>query len=193
MEFEQAVRKRRTVRAFTAEPVDPVVLARLLDLARRHPKAGNTEGTAFLVLDQPDLVARYWDLTTDPAWDRDAAWPRLRHAPVVILPLASEAAYLARYAAADKIALGRDVAEGWGIPYWYVDTAFATMTLLLAATDAGLGAFFHGLFHHEPAVVDGFSVPAGWRPIGAVAIGHPAPDRPSRSVTPRDGDAANSH
>ena len=57
----------------------------------------------------------------------------------------------------------------------------AVQTLLLAAVDAGLGALFYGLFDHEAAALAALGVPDGWRALGAVALGWPAPDEPGRS------------
>ncbi|HET9611069.1 MAG TPA: hypothetical protein VFP06_15780, partial [Acidimicrobiales bacterium] len=54
--------------------------------------------------------------------------------------------------------------------------------LLLAAVDAGLGALLFGLFGHEAAVLAALGVPPGWRALGAVALGWPAPDEPGRSA-----------
>ena len=57
------------------------------------------------------------------------------------------------------------------------------MLLLLAATDAGLGASFFGLFHGESDVLDDLDVPPQWSPLGAVALGWPDDrDRASRSA-----------
>ena len=43
----------------------------------------------------------------------------------------------------------------WVVPYWYVDAAFATMTLLLGATEAGIGAAFLGNFRGEDRAAGG--------------------------------------
>ena len=60
------------------------------------------------------------------------------------------------------------------MPYWLVDSSFAVMLLLLAATDAGLGALFFRL-HHDPALLLGaLGVPEGRQVIGAVALGYEA-------------------
>jgi hypothetical protein len=54
--------------------------------------------------------------------------------------------------------------------------------LLRAAVDAGLGALFFGLFAHAAAVLGALGGPAGYRALGAVALGGPAPAEPGRSA-----------
>jgi len=87
----------------------------------------------------------------------------------------------AYYAEPDKSVLGAKASE-WPVPYWLVDTAFATMLMLLTATDVGLGALFFGLDRGEAELLEALGVPDGYHPIGAVALGWPAPDRPSPSL-----------
>jgi nitroreductase len=183
VELVDAVLARRMVRDFDRRPVDPALVDRLLDLARRAPSAGNSQGCGFLVLEGAD-AAGWWDLTLPPERRDGFAFPGLPAAPVVVVPVAVPGAYVARYAEPDKAATGLGAgADAWPVPYWLVDTAMATMTLLLAATDAGLGALFYGLFGREAAVRDAYGVPADHHPIGAVALGWPADDaRPGRSA-----------
>jgi nitroreductase len=181
MEFAEAVRRRRMVRNFTTEPVDPAILDGILDLARRAPSAGYTQGFAFLVVEGKEPRARFWDATF-PAPEREGfRWPGLFTAPVIVLPCSSKAAYLDRYAEPDKGWTDRDESR-WPVPYWDVDCAFATMTLLLGAVDAGLGALFFGIFGGLPELRAAFDIPETFTPIGAVALGHPAPDEPSPSL-----------
>lgn len=174
-------------RAFTTEPVDPAAVDRMLDLARRGPSAGKTASLDFLVL-EGGQTTRYWD-TTLPLERRAAfPWPQLLDAPVLIIPWVEPDAYVRRYREADKSSTG--LGEGqtaWDVPYWWVDGGAAAMTMLLAVEAEGLGALLFGLFEHEDAVRAEFGVPAGRRAIGAVAIGHPAPDRPSMSAARRRG------
>ena len=54
--------------------------------------------------------------------------------------------------------------------------------LLLGAVDAGLGACFFGLFHHEEPVLRALGVPEGWRALGTVALGYPAACEPGPSA-----------
>lgn len=172
-------------RDFDPRPVRAEVVDRLLDLARRAPSAGNTQGVAFVLLEGPDQTAAFWRLCADPQWLARPDHPGLLRAPVVVLPLHSEAAYRARYAEADKAAAGLAEAP-WPVPFWVVDCAFATMSLLLGAADEGLGALFFGLRGDRGALLAALGVPAGWDAIGAIALGWPAAgERPSGSAATR--------
>jgi nitroreductase len=182
VELADAVRARRMCRAYRPDPVEPGVVDRLVDLARRHPAAGNTAGTDFLVL-EGERTAAYWDLTLAPDRRAGFPWPGLLAAPVLVVVVVDPGAYVARYAEADKARTGLGAGpDAWPVPYWFVDGGMAAQTLLLAVTDAGLGACFFGLFEHERPVLEAFGVPAGRRAVGTVALGHPLPDRPSRSA-----------
>jgi nitroreductase len=183
MSLRDVVRRRRMVRAFTDAPVAPDVLDELLDLARRAPSAGNSQGTAFVVLDTPDAVAGYWDRTLPEERRASFGWPGLLDAPVLVVVVCSPRTYLERYREPDKATsgLGRD-AEAWTVPYWFVDAGMAVEHLLLGVTEAGLGACFFALFEHEATVLSWLGVPDGWRAVGTVALGHPAPDRPGTSA-----------
>lgn len=173
-------------RAFRSAPVDAVVLDRVLDAGRRAPSAGNTAGTHFVVLVGTDETSRYWDASLPPDRRDGFRWPRLLDAPVLVLPLADSSAYVSRYAEPDKAATGLgDGVAAWSTPYWTVDTAFAAMSILLAAEDEGLGALFFGMFQHEAAVRAALGLPDGLEPIGTIALGHPADDagdQPGRSA-----------
>jgi nitroreductase len=61
-----------------------------------------------------------------------------------------------------------------------VDTSFAAMLMQLAAIDAGLGCLFFGIFKVDE-FRQAFNVPPSHHPIGALALGYPAADRPSLS------------
>jgi nitroreductase len=162
------------VRSFSTDLVDRTVLDRILEAAIRSPTAGNTGGTAFVTLVGPETAA-YWDATTDEAWRASSArFPGLRRAPVILLAYASAPAYVARYAEDDKAdpQLSSDP-DAWPVPYWTGDAAFAVMSVLLAAVDAGLGACVLGNFRGEETLGASLGVPDGWRLFGAVALGHP--------------------
>jgi nitroreductase len=182
VELRDAVRRRHMVRAFEPRPVPPELVDELMDLARRSPSAGNSQPWAFVVL-EGEQTARLWDVTLPAEQRTSFRWQGLLDAPVVVLPLVSADAYLDRYRQPDKTATGLgESEEAWPVPYWWVDGGMAVETLLLGAVDAGLGALFFGLFDDEPAVLAALGVPDGWRALGAVALGWPAPDEPGRSA-----------
>lgn len=182
MEFTEVIKRRKMVRAFTLEPLAPGVTDRLLRAANRAPSAGFSQGYSFLVLEGSQQSAPLWEvLGQDVASagaqeaDRQAMRAAMSRAPLVIVPLACKDVYLDRYARSDKGWTDRDESH-WPVPYWYIDTGFTTLLILLAAVDEGLGAVFFGI---QPEIISEFrtrfGVPEQWTPIGAVAIGYPDP------------------
>jgi nitroreductase len=176
MEFREVVRRRRMVRRYDERPVDPAVVDRMLEHATHAPSAGFSQGWAFLVLDTPDDLDRFWEATSaDP--DAGSTWlAGMRTAPVVIVPLSSKAAYLDRYAEPDKGWSDRDESR-WPVPYWHIDTGMAALLILQTAVDEGLGACFFGIPPERvPAFRAAFGVPDGHTPIGAITVGHRVAD-----------------
>ena len=175
MELAEVLRRRRMCRNFREEAGAPELVDRLLDRARRAPSAGNTQGWSFLVLEGREQLDAFWKVESDPDW-RDTL-PGVLKAPVIVVPLCSVQRYLDRYSEPDKIAAGMTEAESWPAPFWVTDVSFATMILLLAVVDEGLGALFFGLRGAPEDLRSAFGIPRGWQAIGAVAIGWPADDR----------------
>ncbi|MHB1288909.1 nitroreductase family protein [Georgenia sp.] len=176
MEFQEVVRRRRMVRRYSDDPVAQASVDRLLRNAVRAPSAGFSQGWAFLVLDQPDDVDRFWTATTPPARAATPdAWLRgMRTAPVVIVPLSSRAAYLERYAEPDKGWTDRDESR-WPVPYWHVDAGMAALLILQTAVDERLGACFFGIPGQRTAALrEAFGIPAEFAPVGAITVGHPS-------------------
>ena len=171
------------VRAFTGEPLPPGTAERLLRAANRAPSAGFSQGYSFLVLEGTEQAAPLWEIFYDDAasFGEGEAQERaeiaaLSRAPLVIIPLACKDVYLDQYAERpDRAWTDRDEAR-WPVPYWYIDTGFTALLILLAVVDEELGAVFFGI---PPSIMDAFrarfGVPGEWTPIGAIAIGYPDP------------------
>jgi nitroreductase len=183
VELTDAVARRHMTRNFSATPLGPGVVDGLLTAALRAPSAGHTQGREFLVLEGPAETSAYWQATTDQSWrDGSRRFAALSRAPVVILVFADPEAYVARYREPDK-ARTDGVEVEWVVPFWFVDAAFATMNLLLAATDRGIGAAFLGNFRGEDRLRSALGVPERLRWLGAVLLGEAAqPDPPSTST-----------
>jgi nitroreductase len=183
MEFQDVVRKRRMVRAFADRPIPHEIVARILANAQRGPSSGFSQGFEFLVFDGAEQTARFWDyMRSQGEDDSDAS---VVAAPLIVVPVAHAEAYVRRYLEPDKAHVGRATADDWPAPYWFTDTAFAAMLILLTAVDAGLGAYYFSLgptSRDIPGFKEAFGIPGPFHPIGAIAIGYPAPDRPSPSL-----------
>ncbi len=206
MEFQDVVRRRKMVRDYAGDPVDPAIVDRALHNAVRAPNAGFSQGWGFLVLDTPDGVQKYWEVTCDPddLAEPDAWLTGMMHAPVIVIPCSSKAAYLKRYAQPDKGWTDEDETR-WPVPFWHIDTGMAALLILQTVTDAGLGACYFGVPPDVVAPVrEAFGIPDTFDPIGAITIGHriatdglpgspsdPAPQAAGRRRPPRSLDQLN--
>jgi nitroreductase len=181
-------------RSFTTDPVDPGEVSSIFSGALRAPSAGFAQAVEYLVLISPERRALFWDLIADPAWQESSKTAQgLIRAPVVALCLVDQGRYRERYAAADKSTsiLVTENGAQHAVPFAPVDAGFATMIVLLAAEERGLGALFFHLQGRERALLDGLGVPPRFDAIGAVAIGHRGEETTSRSPhrIPRRTDA----
>lgn len=150
--LDRLLARRRMVRRFTAAPVTDAVVDRLISTATRAPSAGDTQPWAFVVLREP--AAR-------------EALARAAHgqsfvaaAPVVIVACADLPRSRGRY-------------EERGDRYALIDVAFASMLLLLAVTEEGLGACFVGAFR-DAEVSRVLALPSHVQPVALIPVGHPA-------------------
>lgn len=179
MEFADVVRGRRMVRNYTDEPVDPATIRRILEVARRGPSAGFSQGIAFVAVVDADRRRRVADLAGEADYVAKGFDPWISRAPVHVAVCVSEEVYRQRYREPDKSPDGEETA--WPVPYWWVDAGAAMMLVLLAAVDEGLAAGFLGS-HAMPELEAFLELPPDMRSIGVVTIGHAAPDRLSGSL-----------
>lgn len=185
MEFREVVKRRRSVRAYRSDVPSRDVLAELVDVARRAPTAGFSQGVDFLVLDDPDAVAWFY-ATTDPPGADIPEEVRAHRPPAVVLVFSDPGRYLARYSEGDKLRFGLDDPDAWPVRFWDVDAAMAAMQLQLAAVDVGLDTWFFGYNHGDEEVRERFGVPEDRSLIGVVGLGHRRDDeRPIGSGTTR--------
>lgn len=182
MEFNEVIRRRRMVRNYTEDPVSDAQIERILEAARRAPSAGFSQGQSFVVITDAQTRSRVARLAGEELYTSKGFDPWISRAPVLVVVCTSEQVYRRRYDEPDKRSAGKPAID-WPVPYWFVDAGCSMMLLLLAAVDEGVGALFFAISWGEEAVLADLGVPAGFRPIGAVALGHPAgDDRPSSSL-----------
>ena len=150
METWDAIRSRRNVRSYTDQAIPPRDLRRILEAGRRAPSAGNQQAWDFVVCtDREQLVqlARVW---------RSA-----RH-------VAGSAATIALVAPVSDNDRSRDLVQ--------YDLGQATMSLMLAATDLGIGSA-HAAVGDQQLARRLLGVPEDRFCAYLVSLGYPA-DRP---------------
>ncbi|MEM2850906.1 MAG: nitroreductase family protein [Candidatus Bathyarchaeia archaeon] len=153
----EAIKTRRSVRAFTNENVSEELLNKILDAARWAPSAGNLQPWEFVVVRDPKVKQGLAVAALHQMF--------IAEAPVVIVVCANE----------NRSAWGygkRGVAL-----YCIQDTAAATQNILLTAHSLGLGACWVGAFDEE-AAKRVLAIPAGVRPVAIIPLGYPA-EKPS--------------
>ncbi len=180
---------RRTIRAFTAEPVDPGAVRRAVATALTAPAPHHSQPWRFVLVESAAARERLLAAMGE-AWiadlRRDGFTPEqitrrvrrgepLRRAPLIIVPcLVTDAAH-------DYPDERRSAAEQ---AMFTVSMGAAVQNLLIALAVEGLGsAWISSTLFCQDIAAQALDLPAGWRPIGSVAVGHPAepaPDRPPR-------------
>ena len=180
MEFKDTVLRRRMVRNFSDQPVAPEIIRRIIELTRHAPSAGFTQGQSFIVVTQAETKQAIAETCEEPEYVKMGFAPFISKAPVLLIPCTSEAAYHRRYQEKDKV--NEDGSEiVWPVPYWFVDIGCATMIALLAAVDEGLVTAFAGSKDLD-ALRSLLNMPAEVTPIGVIAVGYRAADKPSPSL-----------
>jgi nitroreductase len=149
----EAIKKRRSVRAYTSEKVSDEDVERLIEAARWAPSAGNIQPWEFIIVKNAETKRRLSDAALRQTF--------IEKAPVVIVVCA-------------------DVTRSsWGYGsrgtnlYCLQDTAAATENMLLAAQALGLATCWVGAFH-EDAVAKAINAPRNLRPVAIVPVGRPA-------------------
>ena len=168
------------MRNYSGEPVAPETIQRMLEVARKAPSAGFSQGHYFVVVREQTTRSAIAALADEPSYVAAGLDPWISSAPVHVAVCVREADYHERYREPDK--LGPDGQEmEWPVPYWWVDSGGALMLLLLAAVNEGLAAGLCG-FHRLDGLRELLGIPEDVTPIGIVTLGHPAPDRRSSSL-----------
>jgi nitroreductase len=180
VEFERAVRRRRMVRHFGSGPVPKEAVDKILELAQHAPSAGFSQGSAYVVVTDPELKKKIAKLQGEEDYHSSGFHRWISEAPVAIVACVSEKAYHDRYNEPDKLdEEGKEIA--WPTPYWFFDVGAGCMIVLLGAVDAGFAAAFSGVFDVE-GVRELLGVPVHFHPVGVISIGRGEEDVRSPSL-----------
>lgn len=159
MDVFEAIRNRRSIRAFERKIVSKEQVEWLIDAARHAPSAGNIQPWEFVIVRNPKIKKHLSVAALNQTF--------IEEAPVVIVVCANEVRS----------------SQGYGhrgvTLYCIQDTAAATENLLLAAYAMGLGACWVGAFREE-IVRKALNTPDHVRPVAIIPVGHS-----SEKPTPR--------
>ncbi|MFE5585078.1 coenzyme F420-0:L-glutamate ligase [Kitasatospora sp. NPDC056531] len=179
--LRQAVTLRRTVRSFTADPVDPAAVRRAVAAAVTAPAPHHTTPWRFVLLESAEtrvrlldamLAAWQRDLRELDGWDdakiarRTARGNVLRDAPYLVVPcLVMDGSH--HYPDRRRATAEREM--------FTVAAGAAVQNLLVALTGEGYGsAWVSSTMFCRDTVRAALDLPDGWDPMGAIAVGRPA-------------------
>ena len=155
METWDAIRARRNVRAYTADPIEPAQLDRILEAARRTPSSRNWQPWDFVVVTEREHLEQ---LAT--------VWQGAGH-------VATSAATIALVTAVHEGERDRAIAQ--------YDLGQATMSIMIAAADLGIGSG-HSAVGDQDLARRLLDLPGDRVCAYLIALGHPA-DRPLAPLT----------
>jgi nitroreductase len=148
------IRRRRSIREYSAEPVTDEQVKSMLEAAMAAPSAHARNPWHFIVV-RDEATRR--ELAQATEWSGMAA-----SAQVVFVVCGDE-----------------QLSE-----HWMMDCSAATQNLLLEVTDLGLGAVWVGLYprrDREQMVQRLLGIPSHMRPLCIVPVGHPTQQRSPRT------------
>jgi len=161
MDVFEAIKTRRSVRAFTNQEVSEEEIEKIIDAARWAPSAGNIQPWEFIIVRKSEIKRELAVAALNQTF--------IEEAPVVIVVCANESRS----------------AHGYGnrgaTLYCIQDTAAAIQNIHLAAKALGLATCWVGAFREEEARKV-LGIPRGVRPVAIIPVGHAAekPRTPSR-------------
>lgn len=169
MDLETAIRDRRSVRQFTAEPVGDEVLRPLIEAATLAPSAMNEQPWLFAVVRDKALLER----VSREGKAATLAMMEAAGAPLDRLEKLKNPAYDILYHAPVLIVIASASAGPWAA----VNCGLAAQNLMLAARAAGLGTCWIGQAQAWVSSAEGkaaLGLPADCVPVGAIILGHTA-------------------
>jgi nitroreductase len=159
VEVQEAIDRRRNVRAFADRPIPSEVLRRIVDAARHAPSSMNEQRWAFVAVTDRETLRRLADLGGYADHVGQAA-----AAVCLVVPEAPQPD--------ERESIAFDLGQ-------------AAQNLMLAAWDKGVGSC-HATLDSPDGVQDVLGLPEGMRCDLAVSLGYPA-DSASLTGPPRPG------
>jgi len=171
MELFEAIKNRRSIRKYKANPVDDKKINMILEAGRWAPSWGNTQCWRFVVVRDVKVKAALAD-SLIPLQLPDKTIPNpgaaaINTVPVVIVVCAEMGKSGCKPMGGGEGGYVTDKGD------WFMyDTALATQNMVLAAHSLGLGTVIMGLFNAAKAEKV-INVPKGYRIVTLFPVGVP--------------------
>lgn len=151
-EIVSAILKRRSIRKFTEQPVEPEKIKMLLEAGMAAPSASNTQPWEFVVVDDAEVLKK---IKTN-------------------LPLGKFNSPLCIVVCGNPQVGVKTIAARM---FWVQDCSAATENILIAAVGLGLGTVWCGV--HPVHIFEGrmrvvLGIPGNVIPLGVIHVGYPA-------------------
>ena len=169
MELFEAIKGRRSIRRYTADPVDDKKIEAILEAGRWAPSWANTQCWRFVVVRdlaiKAQLAATLMKIKMPEKEIPNPASAGFEAAPVIIVVCAEMGKSGARHGGG-----GYETDKG---DWFMFDTALAVQNMTLAAHALGLGTVIIGAFEAADAE-KALGLPRGYRAVAMFPVGVPA-------------------
>lgn len=159
MEVMDAIKQRRSVRAYSDQKVPEAALEKVLEAARLAPSASNKQPWKFVVVRDKEKRQKLMKAAKNQSF--------VGQAPVIIA----------------AVALNPEYIMSCEVPSYPVDLAIAVDHMTLAAVDEGLGTCWIGAFNQQE-VKDILQIPNYYQVVALLPLGYPD-DQPRRKLRKR--------
>ena len=172
MELFDAINNRRSIRRYTADPVDDATVNKVLEAGRWAPSWANTQCWRFVVVRDPDIKARIgqslYKTERDGQLVDNPATKTIADIPILVVVCATIGVAGGKPGATPDGNYITDKGD------WFMfDTALAVQNMVLAAHGLGLGTVIIGAFDAK-MVEEILGIPEGYRVVVLFPLGVPA-------------------
>lgn len=158
MKLIDLIKTRRSVRAYTEDPVKDEVVLRCIEAARLAPSATNSQPWRFIVVDEPELLSQIAHTTYNPIMRFNKFTEKARKLVVIAASKGNGASKFGQHMT--------------GLPYYLIDIGIAAEHFCLQAAEEGLGTCLVGWFN-EKKIRKHLSLKGGERVALIIALGYP--------------------
>lgn len=171
MDTMECILARRSIRNFTEESVDHMLLEQVIAKAAYAPTWKNTQISRYIIIEDPAIRAEISEKYTASISNART----IKHAPIVV----AQTFIKSRSGFERDGSYSTDRKEGWQ----YYDCGIAAQTFCIAAHDLGFGTVIIGIFDRK-GLEKFLQVPEEQELMALIAVGYAAqiPNAPKRKT-----------